>query len=298
MGGMLRSLRGRALSALHSLGLLELARRLRLPEQLYRHLAFHGCINIPVASGKIVKMTHEGYSLENDLYWGGYSHGYEAYSRALWSQLAQTAGYIVDVGANTGIFALTAAVINPKATVLALEPVVRTFSKLKANVALTGCSVQCVCQAASAEDGIAIIHDINSEHQYSASLNPIMLGDLAANRKFVQTAKLDNLLSGLNFPRLDLLKIDVELHEPEVVAGGMEYISRYQPSVLIEILNEEIFGKLQGMLSEIEYWWFWVRESGRVENVANRKFETSDRNFLLCRAEIGLQLGLSLSRTK
>src|SRR5665213_3338515 len=176
---MLRFLRRAALSKLHALRLLNLARRLAIPEPLYKHLAFTGVIEIPIAPGKSVLMNHGGYALENELYWSGYSGGYEPRSQAIWARLAKTAGYIVDVGANTGIYTLAAAAMNPVTTILALEPVARTFSQLKANLALNSFSAQCFCEAASDRDGTAIIHDVESEHQYSASLNSLMLGEKA-----------------------------------------------------------------------------------------------------------------------
>ena len=40
--------------------------------------------------------------------------------------------------------------------------------------------------------------------------------------------------------KIDLLKIDVETHEPEVLEGYTKYIHLHKPTMLIEILNDEL----------------------------------------------------------
>lgn len=43
------------------------------------------------------------------------------------------------------------------------------------------------------------------------------------------------------------MKIDVETHEPEVLEGVGEYLKKFRPSLLIEILDDEITAKVQNI---------------------------------------------------
>jgi FkbM family methyltransferase len=285
---MLAELRTATLSKLHDAGLLDVLRAARLPKSVYKHLAFQGVIQIPLTAGARMRMNHYGYAIENELYWGGFSGGHEPTSQAIWLEAAGRSTYVVDVGANTGAYALAAAAIRPDAKILALEPIARTFARLQTNVALNAAAVTCLCMAASDNDGVAVMHDVASEHQYSASLNATMLGDRAQQRTEVQTARLDTLLPQLGFPRVDLIKLDVEMHEPEVVAGAMDHIVRDRPTLIVEILNEAIFRRLRDQLSAVDYAWYKIVEHGAPGDRASD--DPHDRNYLLCRPDAGLDL--------
>jgi ribosomal protein L11 methylase PrmA len=52
--------------------------------------------------------------VENDLFWAGYAGNWERVSLALWRDLARDARCVLDVGANSGVFALAAAAVSPK----------------------------------------------------------------------------------------------------------------------------------------------------------------------------------------
>src|SRR4051794_4389930 len=121
------------------------------PKSIYKHLHFHG----PFAVGsqkQSFKMVHYGYQLENELFWEGLQ-GWERTSLAVWSQLCRQAKTIVDIGANTGVYALLAKTENPSARVIAFEPVERVFEKLAKNCGLNGLAIQCVRKAVSDADG-------------------------------------------------------------------------------------------------------------------------------------------------
>src|SRR5436305_6739082 len=101
------------------------------PEKVYRHLHFEGPFTVHWGRNKF-RMVHYGYQLENALFWEP-KGGWERESLRIWSELCTQADCIVDIGANTGVFALLAKTINPKARVIAFEPVARVFQKLVKN---------------------------------------------------------------------------------------------------------------------------------------------------------------------
>jgi hypothetical protein len=107
------------------------------PERVYRHLHFKGIITVPVSATGKFRIHHHGYMIENELFWKGLQ-GWEKVSMEIWTRLCRRSSTILDIGANTGVYALVAAAVNPDAQVTAVEPVARIFHKLQANISLNG----------------------------------------------------------------------------------------------------------------------------------------------------------------
>ena len=59
-------------------------------------------------------------------------------------------------------------------------------------------------------------------------------------------------LDAFNFPRLDLIKMDVEGMELEALAGATKSIQLHRPMMLIEALKVDA-GKLRAWLEELNY---------------------------------------------
>jgi len=74
--------------------------------------------------------------LENEFYWKGFKKSNEPETTWLWSNLCKNATTIIDIGANTGTYALIASAINPNGKIIAFEPSAKTFARLKDNVEL------------------------------------------------------------------------------------------------------------------------------------------------------------------
>src|SRR4051812_7150805 len=85
----------------------QMRRVLRLPEPFYRHLLFRGVFTTEVGPGSF-RMQHYGYQIENELFWGGLTAGYEGTSLKLWKELCASAQTVIDGGANTGVYSLVA----------------------------------------------------------------------------------------------------------------------------------------------------------------------------------------------
>jgi FkbM family methyltransferase len=210
-------------------------------------------------------MMNYGSLIENELFWRGYAGSWERASLALWRDLVPDAGYILDVGANTGTFALAAQALNPTAKVLAIEASPRVFNKLISNIKLNGFPIIASGVAASDKSGSAIFYDFDGEHQYSASLEAGMGGTLLRR---VPTACLDDLLEAHGFPAVDLMKLDVELHEPAVLRGMRRFIQRHPPMILLEVLSDDVERGVRHALDGVRYDW-------------TRIADPEGRNFLL-----------------
>lgn len=254
---------------------------------VYRHLYFFGDFDVNVTKTASFRFRHFGLEGENELFWNVYGSGYEATSLRLWAELSQRAQFIADVGANTGIYALAAGAINPAAQIVALEPVPRIFDKLIANLSLNNFKITPMKFAASDTDGEAVMFDTATEHSYSASLNANMLPDTETFQTTVPTVRLDTLFDQIAFPRVDLLKIDVEKHEPNVLRGMKNRLLRDKPTLLIEILNDELGRAVSELLQGLDYFFFAIHEGEGLEPCAEMgKSDGRNWNYLVCQPNV------------
>ena len=60
--------------------------------------------------------------------------------------------------------------------------------------------------------------------------------------------------------KIDLIKIDVEKHEPAVLRGFSKHIEAFRPAIIIEILNNEIAGEIETILNKHDYRYFHIDE--------------------------------------
>ena len=262
---------------------------------IYRHLHFIGKFRVMVSAVAGFEINHYGYQVENELFWAGFGHGYEGMSLRVWRALAEEAAFVADVGANTGVYALSAAAVNPKARVIALEPVPRVYEKLISNFALNPFHIEAIQVAASDIDGEAILFDTVGEHTYSASLDSTMVKPSDSIKIRVRCARIDTLLDEIKCPQLNLIKIDVEKHEPAVLAGMAKRLAHDRPTLLIEILNGEIGEAVAQSVFGLGYRIFGIDEENGLMEVATIDSREAGRNFLLCHEDVWARVGAKVS---
>jgi FkbM family methyltransferase len=264
------------------------------PERIYRHLEYHGIFTVKVDDNHAFRMRHFGYPLENSLFWGGLSGCWEGVSTGLWTRLCRNANLILDVGANTGTYALIAACVRPEARVIAFEPVRRIFERLESNRDLNGFSIHGVCAALSDYTGTATIYDPGDEHLYSISVNKNAYeasGTVSAVQ--IPVLRLDEFIEKNQLPRIDLLKVDVETHEMEVLRGYGRYLREHRPTLLIEIRDEALAAGVEALIAGMDYLYFNIDERAGVRRV-DRLGPSDYFNFLICTEETARGLGLKV----
>jgi len=223
-------------------------------EYIYKHLYFKGVFKVRVDDRAGFEIKHHGYQIENEIFWNGLTGGWEKTSMAIWIALCKKSEVIFDIGANTGIYSLVAKAIHPASDVYAFEPVNRVYSKLVDNSRLNDYDIACHEVAVSNFDGKALIYDTMDEHILSVTLhknfNP---PETKVIPTLVNTVKLSSLIEKNKIKRIDLLKIDVETHEPEVLEGLEPYLSRDKPTMLIEVLTEDIGKQIEKIVHGKNY---------------------------------------------
>lgn len=264
-----------------------------IPERIYRHLHFTGIIRIDVGQGRSFRMHHHGHIIENELFWRGLK-GWEQVSLEAWRRLCDSAEVVMDIGANTGVYALLAHTVAPGARILAVEAVERVHQRLRANIALNGGGIEAIHAAASDHDGVAVLYDDPAQdHVLSVSVAEAFR---ATHPGLVPVEVPCRTVAGLlherGIHRLDVAKIDVELHEPEVLQGFGEVLRRDRPALLVEILNEQVAQRVADLVAGLGYRYYNIDEvswpPARVEHLGR----SAHYNFLLCTDAQAAAIGL------
>ena len=262
-----------------------------MPKWIYQHLYFEGIISIRVAD-RSFKMIHYGYELENEIFWKGLEEGWEKTSMKIWTELSQRSKYIVDAGANTGVFSLVSKSVNSDARVFAFEPVQRVFDKLDRNIKLNRFDITPIRKGLSNFEGTAMIYDLPTDHVYSVTINiNTNPPDCMVIPTEVEVTTLDAYCKQTGLEEIDLLKIDVETHEPAVLEGALNIFRKSQPAMIIEILNKEVADRVNEILKEFDYVFFSLNEkSGPVSRskVGDHDFG----NYLICKRSVAASLKL------
>lgn len=144
---------------------------------------------------------------------------------------------VVDVGANTGVYSLSAAAEYPDATVVALEPNPRIAETLRANVAASGFDerIRSLEVGLGAEDGSlpfyrSSYHELGSFNRFNAE----RFGARVVGVEEVPIRTLDSLVSEGTVPPPDHLKIDAEGFGLDVLRGAREVLATHRPFLYVE----------------------------------------------------------------
>lgn len=267
--------------------LCHVLRFIGLPHKLiYKDLKFFGPFKVKVPGSGYFKMMHYGGSIENETFWKGLFKSWESETGWVWIELCRYSKVIFDIGANTGIYSLTAACINSSALIFAFEPSEKTFLKLCKNVDLNKYKIRCEKIALSSITGEQVFYDVPDENQTSASLSPLKLklhrgyvGEISEYK--VKTYTLSDYLKERQFWQVDLIKIDVELHEPEVIRGFGKFLSDFEPIILIEVLTEDVARQLNSLIPENKFYKFILLPSKEVRFRENFSPDPASWNYLV-----------------
>jgi FkbM family methyltransferase len=227
---------------------------------LYKDLKFQGKFKVKLDDKRSFDLEHHGGTIENETFWKGLFKSWENDTGWIWMQLCPHSEVIFDIGANSGIYSLVAKTLNEKASVYAFEPSVNTFKHLERNNRINGLEIICERLAVSDANGDKNFYDFTEDSQTSASLSP----DMAKNKDNtdhihydgelleydVRTVTLSSFIQENNIKKIDLMKLDIEMHEPEAIIGLGEYLALYKPITVIEVLSDDVAERLNKLIGE------------------------------------------------
>lgn len=163
--------------------------------------------------------------------------------------LVKEHSFVIEVGANIGSH--TVPLAQKSALVYAFEPQRLCYQALCANVALNQLTNVLAWQAAiGCTEGRIFVPDLDPRQIAN-------FGGIAMQSTPTSEAVVLLSLDGIGFPRVDLLKIDVEGMELEVLTGAEKLIDRHRPYIYVENDRREKSEALITWLQGHGYEMYW-----------------------------------------
>lgn len=172
-------------------------------------------------------------------------------------------GTCVDVGAGYGLYTVAmAAAVGPAGTVHSIEPQPDPNRVIDAVVRLCGAQGRVVRHdlALSDSTGVSVlsvpmrrgraVHGRAFVMRDAQHHGPNAVDFRAERRHAVRLSTLDDLAEQQGLTRLDMIKADVEGAELQVLTGGARTISRFRPTVQLEI-EERHLGKFGSTVDDV-----------------------------------------------
>lgn len=181
-----------------------------------------------------------------------YEGGWYGFERPLPDLVVRTVrrrqGWFLDVGANTGLYALIAAAARPDVRILAFEAFPPVIDVLRRNIALNVCGarIQVVPQAVADVCGELSLYVPRSVGavETSCSLDPNFKDDVVEEIK-VSSITLDSYWADMGRPEVGAIKIDVEGAEHRVLLGAGALVQAQRPVVFYEFLPRGTGGVIE-----------------------------------------------------
>src|SRR6185437_3292080 len=185
---------------------------------------------------------------------------WEKESLKIWAHLSKEANTIIDIGANTGVFSMLACNNNPDAKIIAIEPIDINFGILMKNILKNKFHIHPVKAALSNVSGTAKMYMKKDQLNYMTSVNdnryldpPQQPGTPEVVEVEVPTYTFQEIDELYNYPKIDLVKIDVEGHEVPVLENMMDRIKKDRPILLIEVIGDENADQINNMFKPLGY---------------------------------------------
>lgn len=153
---------------------------------------------------------------------------------------------VIDIGANIGYYSLLAASQCPNGKVFSFEPDNQNFQLLKTSIAYNGFEniIHAYNLAVSDINKTIMIADLGKTDNCGArvtSVNEDLLKSLVSDTdiclKKIEAVQLDTFLTDI---KVDIVKIDIEGHEPYAIRGMLNIIRRDKPVIFAELAPSNI----------------------------------------------------------
>ncbi len=279
--------------------LLKLLRLFYQPSEfILNQLYFGGSFKINYKEFVFKMKCHNrrGFSIENKLFWYGVGNkmNWEKQSTELWAEIAKKSNVILDIGANTGYYSLLAKAVNPDCKVYGFEPIPHIFNWYLENCKINNFDINCYNLAISDIKGENTIYMANTnQNVYSASLIEQFAISHSSDKVHplcINSTSLENFIEDNNIESINLIKVDVEGLEIKVLKGMGNFLSKYKPSMLIEVLSDEIGLELSQLLNPLNYHFYILDKLGLP--IKTDRISANDNNFFICQKEVSEQLKL------
>lgn len=211
------------------------SRRGLLPKAVWARLQPIDEVEIPVPIGdhRFVYVSDPADIFARNVCWAGFRY-WETSTVEYTARAAPDLGCFWDVGAHTGIYSLLVSAVNPRCTVVAFEPNPGILPHLLKNLDANGFgNVEVESVALSDRNGGAHL-------SIPADTTAAEISRIGAP---IETRRADDL----DCRRPQLVKMDVEGHELQAIAGMEKTLIRHHPALIIEVRT----GRLDHVRSQL-----------------------------------------------
>ena len=196
------------------------------PEFMMRSTAEEALTEVEI-DGRFIYARLKDQSVGNEII---RQKSYEPHvTRILSSILIKNGGQtFVDIGANIGFFVILAAsIVGAKGTIIAVEPNPDNVQLILRSVVRSGYkNIHILPYAASDQETVfEIITGGSNGHVISTK-------DLLPHSLFTQSIVLDEHLE--KYQKIDIVKIDIEGHEPKAIKGFRKSLRKFTPAIVTE----------------------------------------------------------------
>jgi FkbM family methyltransferase len=201
-----------------------------------------GEVGVDVLGHRLVMTANADDGILNRLF---YKQEWEPGELNAWQILVSGAQCVLDVGANTGVYALLSAAIEPQAKIFAFEPHPTNYARLVANLALNNVmNVEAIEQAVGDRAG-TVEFTIPVDDQISlvaSAVQPFAEAHFGIpyKQQLVTQTTIDEFVARRDLAALDVVKIDVEYYELSVLRGAEKTLDKYGPVILCEVFDYEV----------------------------------------------------------
>jgi FkbM family methyltransferase len=178
--------------------------------------------------------------------------------------LCKPGAYVVDIGANIGYTSLVMSSLVGNGKVAAFEPDPVNFQQAGENISRNeGARVDLYNVALGNRKGVAFL-----EERLPTCRGANRIAVTTNSGIPVSVERMDDFFPSLNFPRVDLMKIDVEGYELYILMGGKSILKEFEPVLFIEVDNNNLkdqghsAAELVDFLCTLGYNEFTVAETG------------------------------------
>jgi FkbM family methyltransferase len=268
--------------------------RAPLPAATLNRIPVVGVVELKLWDGQTVRFYSDGAdTIATRLYWQGVA-AFEPATYELFAHMLPRSRCFVDIGANTGFYALIAGITDPTRRAYAFEPMPAICRYLRRNVEVNRLSNVTIAECAVTNyDGVIKLY-VPGAVMLPTSASTLQGFRTAASELECRAVTLDNYLAQHAQTGVDLTKIDTEDTEHLVSAGAQRMLAESRPAIICEVLHGQAEHRLRAVLGD-EYRAFLITDSGlirREEIIA----DSTDLNYLFITSERLEWFGIAADR--
>lgn len=162
---------------------------------------------------------------------------YEPLEMFLFNSCINPGDFVIDAGANVGIYTLNLATsVGENGKVFSFEPVPDNFQALSQNLQLSGSPKQVHIYNQALWNKKEIL-EFSLAAEHSTNVGSFTTGKVQDAIKQIkcQAIKLDDFIAENNIKHFNALKMDIEGAEKFAIQGSLESIKKFRPIVCMEI---------------------------------------------------------------